>query len=71
METLVIKVKGDKLKAVKAFLSALEIPFQTDNLKLHNKNFEANILAAEEDIKAGRITTIKGKKELHSLLDSL
>jgi len=29
METLLIKTKGEKLKALKAFLSSLNIPFQT------------------------------------------
>lgn len=29
METLLIKTKGEKLRALKAFLSSLNIPFQT------------------------------------------
>ncbi|MCF0059178.1 DUF2683 family protein [Dyadobacter sp. CY356] len=72
METLVITTKGGKLKALKAFLVALEIPFQDESLNSHGQEeFVANIQAAEEDIKAGRIMTVKGKKELHSMLDSL
>ena len=71
METLVIKTTGGKLKALKAFLTALEIPFQDETLKSYNKEFVANIHEAEEDIKQGRITTVKSKKELHSLLDDL
>lgn len=71
METLVIKTKGGKLKALKAFLSALEIPFQNERLKTSDNEFTANLHEAEEDVKAGRLKTIKGKKELHAFLDEL
>jgi hypothetical protein len=71
METLVIKTKGGKLKALKAFLSALEIPFQNENLKSYDNEFKASLQEADEDIKAGRLTTIKSKKELHSFLEKL
>lgn len=71
METLVIKTKGGKLKALKAFLSALEIPFQKESLKSYDNGFKASLQEAEEDVKAGRLTTIKGKEELHSFLEKL
>lgn len=63
METLVIKTKGRKLKALKAFLSALEIPYRIESLKTYDNKFTANIHEAEKDIRKESITSIIGKKE--------
>lgn len=49
MKELIIKVKGKKLKALKAFLTALEIPFHL-----------AGDLVLDEKIKKARMQKSKG-----------
>lgn len=52
METLVVEVKGEKLKALKAFLLALEIPYSAEQtLSLDEKIKQARKEKEEGSLK--------------------
>ena len=65
METLTITTKGEKLKALKAFLSALNIPFKkdVDETEMTQENFFAMIDDRIKSADAGNTTLLTPDKQ--------
>lgn len=59
METIIAHPEnGDKLKAIKAVLKALNVAFETKAEKPYTPEFVEKIKCSEEDIAAGRVHKI-------------
>ncbi|RLD88838.1 MAG: hypothetical protein DRJ09_07620 [Bacteroidetes bacterium] len=65
-DIIVIHPEDEKLKALKAFLKALEIKFEVIKNQPYNKKFVNTIIKGDEDIKKGN-----GKKITLDQLDDL
>jgi hypothetical protein len=62
METLIVQPKNkEQLTALKAIMKALKVDFKTEknSEKPYSKEFVAKMKQGEEDVKAGRTTTIE------------
>jgi len=62
MEILIVQPKTkEQLTALKAIMKALKVDFQTEKSTKdgYSSEFEEKIKRSEEDIKAGRTTTIE------------
>ncbi len=60
METIIIKAQGEKLRALKAFLSALNMQFQKDEAYTGSYSVELDkkIKKAREEKQRGEVTTV-------------
>ncbi|TLV00512.1 DUF2683 family protein [Dyadobacter luticola] len=61
METFIVQPKNQyEKRALKAFFKALDLPFKTEQREesLYNPEFVAKITRGDEDVKAGRTTTV-------------
>jgi len=71
MESIIIRPKNKKQGiAIKNFLKAFDIPFEPEQ-DTYNPEFVAKIRESEKQIKEGKSTTVKTKKELKAFLDEL
>jgi hypothetical protein len=63
MNTIIVHPDSEeKWKALKAFMTALNIPFELPSKeKPYNKDFVTTILEAEKDIKKGKGTKMASK----------
>ena len=57
-------ISEDKLEYVKAFLSALKIPFNISDAKTYNDDFVKMIQKGDEDIKSGKGETLDNIDDL-------
>jgi hypothetical protein len=53
METVIIQTEGKKMKALKAFLQALEITFEIKREEIYDPAFIEKIKRGDDDIKNG------------------
>ena len=68
METLIVEPKSRKqLNAVKAILKALDVSFRNEGESPYNPEFVAKIKKSEQQIKEGKVTSVK-KEDLQNLL---
>jgi hypothetical protein len=68
METLIVEPKSRKqLNAIKAVLRALDVTFRKEEESPYNPEFVAKIKRSEQQIKEGRVTSVK-KEDLQGFL---
>jgi hypothetical protein len=58
METVIIQTEGKKMKALKAFLKALEIAFEVKREEVYDPTFIEKIKRGDEDIRNGNTKKI-------------
>jgi hypothetical protein len=60
METIIVKAQGEKLRALKAFLSALNIQFQKDETStdVYSAELDKKIKKARDEKQRGEVMTI-------------
>jgi hypothetical protein len=60
METIIVKAQGEKLRALKAFLSALNIQFQKDEAStdVYSAELDNKIKKARDEKQNGEVMTI-------------
>lgn len=60
METIIVKAQGEKLRALKAFLSALNMKFQRDDAPSNGYSAELDkkIKKAREERRRGEVITV-------------
>lgn len=73
MESITIHPENkEQLSAIKAMLKAFKIPFEkADEENSYDPEFLQKIKESEQELKEGRGTTIKSKKELDKFLADL
>jgi len=54
LETLRIQIDREKIKALKQFLKAFDIPFKVEKEKPYNREFVDRVLLAEKNIEEGK-----------------
>lgn len=70
METIIIKAQGEKLKALKAFLSALNIQFQKDEASsedIFSAELDKKIQKARAERQKGEVTTVTSENLWESI----
>lgn len=60
METIIVKAQGEKLRALKAFLSALNMQFQKagDSNDVYSGELDKKIQKAREERQRGEVITV-------------
>ena len=60
METIIVKAQGEKLRALKAFLSALNMQFQKDEAStdVYSADLDKKIKKAREEKQRGELITV-------------
>jgi len=60
METIIVKAQGEKLRALKAFLSALNMQFQKDEAStdFYSADLDKKIKKAREEKQRGELITV-------------
>jgi hypothetical protein len=54
METLIIHADRNKIKALKQFLKAFDIPFEKEEEKPYKKEFVERVLLADKELEEGK-----------------
>lgn len=54
METLIIHADRNKIKALKQFLKAFDIPFEKEEGKPYKKEFVERVLLADKELEEGK-----------------
>lgn len=70
MKTFCIHTKDEEqARTVKAFLKALEIPFESSGESLYDPAFVAKIREGEKQFREGKFKTIESHEELRSFIE--
>tara|TARA_R110002124_G_scaffold254779_1_gene420404 strand:- start:228 stop:437 length:210 start_codon:yes stop_codon:yes gene_type:complete len=69
METIIVKAQGEKLRALKAFLSALNIQFQKDDTSsdVFSVELDKKIKKARAERQRGEVITVTSKNLWESI----
>lgn len=69
METIIVKAQGEKLRALKAFLSALNMQFQKDEAPAggYSAELDRKIKKAREEKQRGEVITVTPDKLWESI----